>query len=213
MLELVKIIVINTFHAVKRIPRSYLIPIGFALLGLCLFIYGLFSYLSSSKGSEDLSLPDVKAQISPVKTIKNIFIDIEGAVIKPGVYAMAENSRVQDALIASGGFSADSDRIWVEKNINLAAKVTDAMKIYIPRIGENQNTGSQSNTVLGSNTNSSLININSATEAQIESLPGVGPVTAQKIISGRPYTSLNDLIDHRLISKSTFEKIKDKISL
>ncbi|MBI2420982.1 MAG: helix-hairpin-helix domain-containing protein, partial [Candidatus Levybacteria bacterium] len=97
---------------------------------------------------------------------------------------------------------------FIEKNINLASKVTDGMKIYIPRVGESLSSGV--NTTISSG--SSLVGINSAGQAELEALPGIGPVTAGKIIAGRPYSSIDDLVAKKAVSQSVFEKIKDQIS-
>ena len=61
------------------------------------------------------------------------------------------------------------------------------------------------------NSNSGGVNINSANQAELEALPGIGPVTASKIISGRPYGKVSDLLDQKIIPKTTFEKIKDSL--
>src|SRR3989344_3599763 len=113
----------------------------------------------------------------------------------------------------AGGFSDKANTEWIAKNLNLAAKLTDAAKIYIPFAGEELATsGSMDSTsTTGTTGNTGLININSANQAQLESLPGVGPVTAAKIISGRPYGSVDELLGKKIVGASVFEKIKEKI--
>jgi competence protein ComEA len=66
---------------------------------------------------------------------------------------------------------------------------------------------------LGSDTQSGVININSATESELDKLSGVGPVTAQKIIDGRPYSNLSDLVAKKILTQKAFDKIKDQISV
>ena len=141
-----------------------------------------------------------------------IKVDVEGQVLNPGVYSLNADSRVQDALIAAGGLTSDANR----NAINLAAKLIDGQKIYVPAVGEsvssygnNPNQGS----TLNSGDISGLISINSATEAQLDSLPSIGPVTAQKIINGRPYSSIEEILSKKAVGKATFGKIKDLISL
>lgn len=123
---------------------------------------------------------------------KEIVIDIEGAVQQPGIYKIPEDSRIQDVLITAGGLTAKADRRYLSDNINLAQRVFDGMKIVIPLESENE---------LG-------ININSASENDLDQLPGVGPVTAKKIITGRPYQSVEELLTRKILSRSVFEKVK-----
>jgi competence protein ComEA len=143
---------------------------------------------------------------------KTILVDVEGAVVKPGVYKLPVESRIQDGLIAAGGLSAKADREYVAKTLNLAIKLTDGTKIFIPTLGEP--TGSEP--VLGATTvgaTNALINVNTASESQLDSLPGIGPVTAQKIISGRPYGSLDELLSKKIVSAKVYAQIKDKIAI
>jgi competence protein ComEA len=114
-------------------------------------------------------------------------------------------------LVVSGGLSAKADRDYVAKNINLAQKITDGGKIYIPFAGE---TIPPVNNATG-NTQASgaLININTASEQELDSLPGIGPVTAAKIINSRPYGSVNELLDKKIVGSKVFTDIKNKISV
>lgn len=187
--------------------KKYWLPCLLALVGLIFFIYGLIALWSQNQ-----SPTDIKFETNSTASIKSenlITVDIEGAVSNPGVYKLKPNSIIQDGLVAAGGLSNEADRDFVAKNINLATKLTDGQKIYIPKVGQSTST------VLGSNnliTNSSLININSALEKELDTLPGVGPVTAVKIINNRPYLDINDLITKSVVSQKVFNQIKDKIT-
>lgn len=184
------------------ILKLNLLPLCLGVLGLIFFVYGLISLLAQSKDSSGLTIDsevEAKAEISIVS-------DIEGAVVKPGVYTLKDGSRLQDLLILSGGLSEEADREWVSKNLNLAQKLTDEAKIYIPKIGEAERS-------VEGTTQTGTISINSASSSQLESLPGIGVVTAGKIIDARPYTSLEDLLTKKVITRSVYEKIKDKVSV
>lgn len=144
-----------------------------------------------------------------------VVVEISGAVIKPGVYkfgAGGEVARVEDVLTKAGGLSADADRSWVEKNINRASVLKDGQKIYIQRVGE---VVSAVNVVSFDQNaqNSSSVSINQSTQSQLESLPGIGPAYAKKIIEHRPYSTLEELVSKAVLSQSLFAKIKDAISL
>jgi competence protein ComEA len=117
--------------------------------------------------------------------------------------------------------------VYISRVLNRAMKVSDGMKIYIPSLGEDMtshnsklsgNVGETSHNfdpLLRSPDGQSQngVSVNMASKAQLESLPGVGPVTAQKIIDNRPYTRLEDLVSKKAIGTSLFEKLKNNLSL
>src|SRR3972149_7512906 len=105
-----------------------------------------------------------------------IWADIEGAVVAPGVYKLDKGARIETVLAAAGGLAENADKAWVEKNVNKAQVLVDGYKLYIPDINE-ANTQSK---VIG--LQSKMVSINSGSQSELESLPGIGPVTAQKII-------------------------------
>jgi len=158
---------------------------------------------------------------------QGILVDIEGAVASPGAKMLPVGSRVEDALRASGGFTEDADMEYTAKVLNRAQILSDGMKIYIPTTQEYET--SYNNDTLSRRQETSynmsteintqdgqvgpLISINSATMAELDTLAGVGPVTANKIISNRPYKILEDLINKKAIGVSLFEKIKSRLAL
>lgn len=200
----------SSFHSLANrfapILKQYWLPILLGFFGLILFVYGLIGLFGTSAKQDDIVFESSSQADSKVQT--QIVVDVEGAVESPGVYHVNSESRVQDAVIAAGGLSAQADREWVEKNINLAAKLKDGVKIYIPPL--RQGFVGQASTL--GEMSSNLININTASQGELESLPGIGPVTAQKIIEGRQYGSIEDLLDKKIVKSSVFEKIKEKIS-
>ena len=164
--------------------------------------------------------PPPKAIIEPPKEKPiQIVVDVEGAVIKPGVHNLSENSRLKDAIEYSGGLSEKSDRNYFFKNFNLAKILVDQEKVYIPTAQET-GTGFATQTTPESNITSNngdflglQININTASEQELDKLPSVGKVTAQKIVSGRPYQTVEDLTEKKIVSNSIFEKIKNLITV
>jgi len=236
---------------------------------IAILVIALIIYLTGDLNKNDafIVLDSNNAQIgsgqnSPVdeqETASEIFrekekikivVDIEGAVLSPGVFYLDEDSRVNDAVLKAGGLTEDADTRWV----NLAAKLSDGDKVYIPRKNEssgdlqNSSSGQNSaglqsspgvtnstrpqepvgiitqNTTGGSsvdtnasatNNASGLVNINTATSAQLQTLSGVGPVTAQKIIDYREnvgkFLKIEDIMRVSGIGIKTFEGFKDKI--
>lgn len=184
--------------------KQYWLPLGLSLFGLIFFAYGLISLFNPQQPSDIVFSTSEKEEPA-----LEIMVDVEGAVLKPGVYKIKPEARIQDALIAAKGLSQDADRDWVAKNVNLASKLQDGMKIYVPALGER--VFSQAEVSSGGPAGTGSININLASSGELDKLPGVGPVTAEKIINGRPYLSIEDV--KRSVGNSVFEKIKDKISL
>ena len=203
---------INT-ERIREILDLYKFPLITGLLGLALLIVAISLLIQYSKyNSSEVVFNTESTSSAGIK----VRIDLEGGVESPGVYELDSDSRVSDALIAAGGLSADADRSWVSKNLNRAAKLTDGGKIYIPKVSEVASDSSLSNlsdlSHLGVNT-SKTININTASQAELEALSGVGPVTAAKIIAGRPYQTIEELKSKKIVGNSVFEKIKEQISL
>ena len=186
------------------------------LLGLIFLGSGVLLFKNFQKDSDIEIVESVLQDREDVE----IIVEIAGAVEKPGVYSLPQNSRVEDLLIKSGGLSADADRIWMEKYINRAAKLIDGQKFYLPKQSE-QSLGTSANNSSGDlsgfkNTSEGigqLVNINAASQNELESLPGIGPVYAQSIIEHRPYSSVDDLITKGALKNYVYEKIKDKVSV
>jgi len=147
--------------------------------------------------------PRIKVSHSPIFSNK-IVVDIQGAVTKPGVYQIKEESRLLDALNAAGGLSSQADRYLLAKTFNLAKLLADGEKIYLPSLGE----ASGDLDVQGA-----LVSMNSASKTQLELLPGIGPITAAKIIERRPYSTFADLVSRKALGQKTLEKIIDQITL
>lgn len=182
--------------------RRNIVPIFLGTVGLVLLLFGLFQIISTRTSEPSIIFEEEKEEDS-----FEIVVDIEGAVINPGVYKLNSDERVVDALAKAGGLAEVADRDWVEKNVNLAGKLTDGLKIYIPRQGEEILSAGSSESAAGP-----VMNINNASVADLKSLPGVGDVTAQKIIDGRPYGSVNELLEKKIVGSATYDKIKDKIA-
>lgn len=193
------------------IVRKYWPPIVLGLLGLIFLVYGLIGLMASKSSDKEIVL-EKASTTSPNEKSNGIFVDVEGAVISPGVYELPQDSRIKDLIIKAGGLSESADRTWFSKNINLASKLSDGGKLYIPLQGEESSVVQVSGggAVMGASTG--LININSASENQLDSLPGVGPATASKIINNRPYQAIEELVSKKAVTSKVFENIKDKIS-
>lgn len=196
---------------ISQLLGLYKVPLFFLIPGLVLFAISFLLLYKNRLGEESV----VFTSESSASATAKIQVDIEGAVLKPGVYTLAEGSRILDALVLAGGLSEKADRDYITKNLNKAAKLVDGSKIFIPASGETSGSNSslpvQAGKVAG--ITSGTVNINSASQSDLEALPGVGPVTAGKIISGRPYQSIDELKTKKILGSALFEKLKDLITV
>jgi len=134
-------------------------------------------------------------------------VDIGGAVKRPGVYPLKAGQRVYELVDKAGGLTEEADLTFFDKNINRAQKLNDQIKIYIPF-----KKATQLLHPVESYT-TSLISINSSQVSDLETLPGIGEVTAKKIIGNRPYGNITDLLNKKIIKASVYEEIKFLITL
>lgn len=180
--------------------EKYRLPIGLSIVGIVLIIGGIFA------SGLNIAKPKQYPKESLVQAEKIISVDVSGAVLKPGVYQLKDGSRIEEAIAASGGFAENANQEYISKYLNLAQKLSDGFKVYIPLTAEPP-------AAAGSTPNQSKVNINKASQAEIEALPGIGPTTAAKIISLRPFQSIEDLLNKKAVSRSVYEKIKDLVVL
>ena len=149
---------------------------------------------------------------------QTLFAEISGAVKNPSVYEATEGARIADLILLSGGYSSNADLSWISRNLNLAEKLVDQMKVYIPSKGELVSTQPPTTPIKSAedktetNTNSSLINVNKATLAELDSLPGIGPAYGQRIIDNRPYKNFDELVANSQVGKGVLDKIKQQIT-
>jgi competence protein ComEA len=210
-----------SFESVTSFLRSNFLLVGSAVVGLILLGYGYFMMQPAQEKEavvfEAADQRDSGSQSNATSQAKNkeiIFVDIAGAVEKPGVYEVPAAARVQDVLTKAGGLAKKADKQGIAKTVNLAAKVSDGMKLYFPFVGEASIVGVQSSGISGgSGQSGGLINVNSASSLELESLNGVGEVTAGKIISGRPYANIEELKTKKVVGNALFEKIKEQVSV
>ncbi len=137
-----------------------------------------------------------------------LIIHVSGEVHNPGIYRMYQGDRVIDAVKKAGGFTSNA----YQDGLNLAKKVYDEEKIVVPLIGVDQNSSSEfSNSQI-----SGKININTCTKEQLEELPGIGEVIANRIIEYRKatrFSNIEDILNVSGIGDAKFEGIKDLISV
>jgi competence protein ComEA len=216
-------------HFIKENKRYILIGIA-AIFGFCMYYF-----LSSNQSSDIVELDhhleeeklaeskDIQSEVSTEdeqveNTIREkMIIDVKGAVVKPGVYEASQGERVTDIVNKAGGLLDSAD----QNQINFAMKVTDEMVLYIPSVGEESGKvvsgGISGTSTLSTEQEEGKVNLNEATETDLQTLPGIGPSKAAAIIEYREtiglFKTIEDLKEISGIGEKTFEKLKDHISV
>ena len=141
-----------------------------------------------------------------------IYVDVQGAVNKPGVYVLHGKSRLYEAIDMAEGLTLEADI----SRINQAQLLQDGEKIYVPKVNEEFTADIITDQCSGG-IKDTKININTATSEELETITGIGPSTAEKIIDYRKnhggFLSIEDLMNVKGIGEKTFEKFKDKITI
>jgi len=169
----------------------------------------------------------------------DLVVDVQGAVLRPGVHHLGAGSRVADAIAAAGGYGPRVDAARAGRELNLAAQLRDGDRVHVPSRDDPSGSGvggsgggSGGGSTGGGSTGGgstggggsggsgggpgALVDLNHATASELDALPGVGPVTAQKIIAAReeqPFATIEALRDRKVIGAAAFDKLKDLVTV
>jgi len=146
----------------------------------------------------------------------HVLVHVAGAVLAPGLVEVAAGARVADAITAAGGLAADAD----PGRLNLARPVTDGERIDVPRIGDDaggMDAGDSGGAAAGGIRPDGRVDLNLATEEELQTLPGVGPVMASRIVAHRqehgPFVDVGQLRQVSGIGDRTFQKLADLVTV
>lgn len=198
----------NEFLDYVKRNKMIVIVIGVLILGM-----GVYRWVNRVPVVKN----DIKTEIKTPKKVveketsapknKLVAVDIQGAVKKPGVYQLKENSLVQAAIQLAGGIADNADT----KQINQAKRVTDQMQIYVPVIG------SSTASVTAAPAKGEKLNINNAKVEDFKNVTGVGPKKAEKIIAFREkngnFKNLHDLTKVSGIGEKSLDSLKDQLTV
>ena len=211
--------------------KQYKIALGLGLLGA--IVAGFILLQGRDQGVTDVqqlteqtssssSYKDEKSnksnEISQAETEDQLVtVDVKGAVKKPGVYQLQSNSRVHDALEKAGGLTDEADL----KSVNQAQKLSDEAVVYVAKVGENAvdvTTSAPASATSGTGqAKSALVNLNTATEADFQTISGIGQKRAQDIIAYREangrFKSVDELKNVSGIGAKTLEKLKEYVTV
>lgn len=143
-----------------------------------------------------------------------LVVEVVGAVVKPGLYRLPVGARVGDLVSAAGGYGPRIDVGRAEATLNLAAPLHDGDQVRVPARGDPGPTGESSP---GSTAErGGPLDLNGASQAELEELPGIGPATAQRIIAARdeaPFASVDELRSRGVLGEKTFERLRDLVTV
>jgi competence protein ComEA len=195
------------------VPIGDRIAVGALAVALAAVAMGgwlAFSAVGQQPGPDETFDPFATASSSsPPLAAAVVVVDVEGAVLRPGILELPAGSRVAEAIEAAGGYSAKADLTAAAAQVNLAATLRDGQQILVPTLGM-PSAGS------GGGGGGGLVNLNSAGADELDALPGIGPVTVDKIIAARteqPFGSLEELVTRKVLTKAQLDKIRDLVTL
>jgi competence protein ComEA len=178
-------------------------------------VVGAAPFGSGSPGASDSAASD------PVDR-RVVVVEIVGAVSHPGVFRMPDDARVGDLLTAAGGYGPRVDAGRAARDLNLAAPLHDGDQIRVPSRddtvspGGSAPPGGSTGATAGGGTEAGPIDLNKATAAELDTLPGIGPATAAKILAsrdGQPFAAIEDLRTRKLVGEKTFANLKDLVTV
>ncbi|MCT3045726.1 MULTISPECIES: helix-hairpin-helix domain-containing protein [Leuconostoc] len=209
----------DMLEIVKEKYYEYKIWIFIILFILAAITYCAYSHQTkevpqTSLSSSIASTSDVKKSESDDKNSSIVMVDVKGAVKKPGVYNITSFARVQTAIAQAGGTLEEADM----QQVNLAQKLTDGQIVYVPMRGETSaapvNNGSTSAVTT---TDNEVINLNTATVVELQTLDGIGVKKAEQIIAYREehggFKSIEEIKQVSGIGEKRFEALKDKVTV
>lgn len=151
-----------------------------------------------------VAVPEAGAADTP--QLGHLVVEIAGAVAKPGLYTVEFGSRWGHALDQAGGLLPEADVAYIQSQLNLADRPTDGAKLYIPYRDELAAARPSLSP------RSTLLNLNTATAAELDALPGVGEKTVEAIVGARPFSNISELLSKKIVGEKTFAELQPLVT-
>jgi competence protein ComEA len=210
---------------IKLLSFKYRIELALIVLAVFLIVISGSMLMFKPSQQEVVHAENIQPTPLPQPTPIRVkqYVEIAGAVLVPDIYEIAPNTRLKELIDKAGSLTADADRIFFVRNFNQARIVFDQEKYYVPSYYEVANGYYENSLEIYENPASDstkiepqslhLFSINDSSKESLDTLPGVGPATVEKIISNRPYTSIEDLVKNKIVRSDVYEQIKEYIKL
>ena len=193
---------------IKKHPGIISKSLGFVFITICGILMSHYQAPAPTSITVTPPFPEKKERLIPPK--KSLTVYISGSIQSPGVYSLDAGARLFDLIHAAGDFIPGAD----SSNLNLARPLKDSEHINIPRLQTSSLTRSKSSPSISSNPQ---ISLNQSTQKDFETLPGIGPKLARRIIDYRHqnggFKTLQDLLKVKGIGTKQFKKLKPKLRL
>ncbi|EFT94128.1 helix-hairpin-helix domain-containing protein [Enterococcus faecalis] len=214
----------QTMDWLKQLPKKWLLlGSGASIVILITLLVGIYLMVNKEPRVdttmwEETSLTttaEVATDATKERAETMIYVDIKGAVKVPGIYQLKNQQRIWDALALAGGVSEEADTVQV----NYAQKVKDQMIIYVPKKGESvaQSLETLQESAPAQQNQEEKINLNTATEAELQTISGIGAKKAQEIIRFRdeqgPFKTVEELKNVPGIGEKTVDRLKDMLTV
>lgn len=185
------------------------------LIGI-IIISIIIYYMTQKIGNDEIIIENIESIEEEEVIEEKIAIHMTGCVKNPGIIELKEGERIDDAIQLAGGLTEEADLT----NVNLAYKVEDGQKIYIPSIHdieEKEIIQENQEEIFGKENETGKVNINTAKQTELETLPGIGPTIALRIIEYRKengeFTDIEELKEIEGIGEAKWEQIKDFVEI